>query len=598
VPTRRRGSAIAVEIGVVVAILLAFVLLVAPTMRQPLLESSAPFRQTQTAYTARIFHEQGIDLLHPKLPVLGEPFEVPFEFPLFQAAAALVMDAGIADDLALRSTALLCFLLTAVFLYGLVRRVDTRASALGALVAFLATPFALLWGRASLMEYLATAGGVGFAWATVAWRENRRPAVGALAVVAGVVGMLVKPTTAVFWLLPALVYRPGRHERDPRSKTAAWLAILVGTPLVATALWTRHADAIKDGAPLTRWLTSSALTDWNFGPWKQRFDPDIWRVILERANGHVVSAAGVLLLVAAAFALLRSQQWRFWVAIALAAVLPPFVFSNLYYIHDYYLAAITPAVAALIGLGVGAVWRRVSGRPVLLGLAGATALILTASSFARGPDYWRAAYVDDPAPVTLELAREVDAHTEPPDRVGVVGLDWAPTLLYYAHRWGLMVPEGQREVAYDALHAQGYRYLVVTQPETDLQPLARWKWLGARDSHSYALADVRSELDGAKVVATDDVQALPSARAVLRSAYSLKCDEPVELPGGASGTVLRIANPSPRTRLTFPGLAPLPARRAILVDSSLTPGGRVTVECSGQTELVVDVLDAPLRNTT
>ena len=30
--------------------------------------------------------------MHPKMPVLGEPFEVPFEFPLFQAAASLVMD--------------------------------------------------------------------------------------------------------------------------------------------------------------------------------------------------------------------------------------------------------------------------------------------------------------------------------------------------------------------------------------------------------------------------------------------------------------------------------------------------------------------------
>ncbi len=52
------------------------------------------FRQTQTAYTARVFHEDGIDLLHPKLPVLGEPFEVPFEFPLFQAAASLVDGRG------------------------------------------------------------------------------------------------------------------------------------------------------------------------------------------------------------------------------------------------------------------------------------------------------------------------------------------------------------------------------------------------------------------------------------------------------------------------------------------------------------------------
>ena len=187
--------------------LVAFVLVVLPTLGQPLLERHG-FRQTQTAYTARIYHEQGIDLIHPKLPVLGEPFEVPFEFPLFQAAASVVMDAGVRDDVAMRTTGLLCFLLTALLLYGLVRRVDGRVSAVAALVAFVATPFALLWGRTSMIEYLATAGAVGFAWATIAWREERRPAVGGLALAAGLVGMLVKPTTAVFWILPALAYQP------------------------------------------------------------------------------------------------------------------------------------------------------------------------------------------------------------------------------------------------------------------------------------------------------------------------------------------------------------------------------------------------------
>ena len=69
-----------VEAVVVVVAMAAFATVVALTLDQPLLERHS-FRQTQTAYTARIFHEEGIDLLHPKLPVLGEPFEVPFEFP-------------------------------------------------------------------------------------------------------------------------------------------------------------------------------------------------------------------------------------------------------------------------------------------------------------------------------------------------------------------------------------------------------------------------------------------------------------------------------------------------------------------------------------
>ena len=100
------------EAAIVVAVLAALVVYVAPTLDRPLLEKHA-FRQTQTAYTARIFHEQGIDLLHPKVPVLGEPLEVPFEFPLFQALAALVLRERIAPvqwvglGLALASAAVL-----------------------------------------------------------------------------------------------------------------------------------------------------------------------------------------------------------------------------------------------------------------------------------------------------------------------------------------------------------------------------------------------------------------------------------------------------------------------------------------------------------
>ena len=67
-----------------------------------------------------------------------------------------------------------CFLATALLLFGLVRHVAGPISAWPRSEAFVLTPFSLVWARASMIEYLATAGGVGFTWATIAWREKRR----------------------------------------------------------------------------------------------------------------------------------------------------------------------------------------------------------------------------------------------------------------------------------------------------------------------------------------------------------------------------------------------------------------------------------------
>lgn len=87
------------------AFLLPAIALRLPTLSFPLVEAHA-FRQTQTAYTALLYHRQSIDLLHTPLPVLGPPWEFPFEFPLFQATAAMLMNAGVGTEVALRGTSL------------------------------------------------------------------------------------------------------------------------------------------------------------------------------------------------------------------------------------------------------------------------------------------------------------------------------------------------------------------------------------------------------------------------------------------------------------------------------------------------------------
>ena len=111
------------------------------TIGQPLIEAHA-FRQTQTAYTAVLYHRDGIDLMHTPLPVLGPPWQIPFEFPLFQAIGAMVMNLGVPTEIALRSTSLFFFVVSAALVWAIVRLETSRQTAAIASVAFLLAPLA------------------------------------------------------------------------------------------------------------------------------------------------------------------------------------------------------------------------------------------------------------------------------------------------------------------------------------------------------------------------------------------------------------------------------------------------------------------------
>jgi hypothetical protein len=585
------------EIGAVVAVLAALVVYVAPTLDAPLLEEHA-FRQTQTAWTAREFHEEGIDLLHPKLPVFGEPFEAPFEFPLYQALATLPMDMGVAEDTALRLTCLVCFVLTALLLWGLVRHVAGPISGVGAVIAFAFTPFALVWSRTSMIEYLATAGAVGFAYAVVLWRDTRQHLFVPAALAAGLVGMLVKPTTAVFWILPALAYRPrARSGTAPGRRIDPWIVVVVIVPLLAGALWTRHADAIKAASPVTEWLTGWNLRRWNFGWSRQRLDPEAWRVILQRAAPNMLGLYA-LLLVPAAIAAWRSTQRLFWLAIASAVVLPPLIFMNLYVVHDYYLAAVSPAVAAVVGLGAGWVWGIVRPR-WLVAVLPCAVLLLAWGTLELGRGYWLRIHGGYDDPQIMPLASEIASHTSSDDLVATVGLDWSPAVLYYAHRRGHMVTTHAQDAALDAIHRDGYRYLLMVDPlHDDLGFMTRWRWVGALAPHLYGLADAASRLPRAGVVATDPDPRLAArlgrAPSVPGAPDALTCGLGARARAGEAGTWLLFADPASGARVSIGGLAPVPARRAVFVAPALYENGTIVLTCSGAASLqVARVVDAP-----
>ncbi len=275
----------------------------------------------------------------------------------------------------------------------------------------------------------------------------------------------------------------------------------------------------------------------------------------------------------------------FWIAIVVAAVaLPPLVFTNLYVAHDYYLAAVSPAVAALVGLGAGWIWARLPRRPVVIAAAALTGVLVVYAHLELGRTYWLRIHGGDEDPYVMPLARELESLTEPDDLVAITGLDWMPAYLYYAHRWGHMVPPANDPFAYDLIHDQGYRHMVVWEPHEGIEYLSRWRWVGALGTKTYAIADTREQLEPASFVATD-AAAVPSGRTLARD-LEVRCGTPLQVPAGERGTWILFESPPSTARIGVdPELAPLPARSAVFVAPSLAEDGRVVVACDAAPSL-------------
>jgi hypothetical protein len=495
---------------------------------------------------------------------------VPFEFPLFQALATIPMNLGVNPDASMRVTALACFLLTAILLFGLVRRVGGRLVAFFTLVAFLFSPFGLEWSRAALVEFLATAGAVGFVWAGIEWRERRHWVFVALAVVAGSAAIAVKITTGVFWILPLVLYTAAKESRGfrawCRTRLDAGLIVAVVIPLLVGVAWTRHADAIKASDAATRWLTSSNLRTWNFGTLAERTVSENWTTILDRIEQLLVGRS--LFLVVLVLALWWGRRQRFWLGMVLVVVLAPVVFFNLYVVHDYYLAAIAPALAALVGLVGARLWRIVTawlpGRRGLL-VAGVLLVAWLGWLFWPASSYVDRMYhrVADPY---VEAASEVSGLTPSGAPIVVLGEEWNPTMPYYAGRSAFMYTNeiGDPSVL-DRLPREGYHYVFSFDPLDDpLHILDRWPWIGVLGARTYVVGNRRADVEGAPVVASSAPVALPVAGAV-----RLACDATTSIPLPAAGADIEVAPASRQARIWVRNdRAPLPAVGKITTDSA------------------------------
>ena len=396
----------------------------------------AGFRESQTALLIREFMVGGFDFRSP-LPVLGPPYFVPMEFPIYQYLAALLGDfIQVTPLMAGAILALGLYQLSAFLLYLILRNWFDEKTGLIALLLLQLVPFGFQWAASCLIEFLPVCAVLLALYASNRWVNARQNFWVAVSVVSLTIAFLVKPTTAVVLAVLFLVplnnaFREGVGRL--RSSIVLIGPLLVG--VASAAAWTRWSDSIKSESQYSEFLTSANLTQWNFGFPSQRFLPGQFLQFGE--NLAAITGPLLFFLLVVGLAVVLNPRRIEPIALAAAPLIAFLVFTNLFVVHRYYVAAIIAPCVALMAIAI----RSLSTLPKTdfsknaVVLFGVMLLLVAGWSTESG----RAAENFYHKFNIRELAQEVQLSTPADAGVIFLGCDWNSEFMYESNRHGLMI---------------------------------------------------------------------------------------------------------------------------------------------------------------
>lgn len=453
---------------------LALLALRVPHLQGPLDDPHA-WRQCDTVHYTLDLARRGFDLLHPAVAWLGGHRTLILEFPLVEAASAVLYRAFGPNPMWDRLVSLAFFVLATAYLHVLARMLAGRRVAWLTTLAWLALPLGMFYSRAAVVDFAAVAFAHVMVVHTLVAFRRRAPGHVALAAAAGTLAALVKapdllplgpPVALALLALPSV-----------RALVAA--AVAFGVPAAAFFLWRRHVDAVNAGAPdwsfLPGYYKEVNPGWWYYGTLAQRLDPaNAWRVV-RRLVREVASPGGAALAVLGMVVRPSGAGRPSPVAFALAWCAGALVYLAVFYplnvLHNYYQIPFLAPAALLVGLGADALLRY-TPRPAGIPLAALALLAALAVALAMPArlDYYHVDWL------RVEAGRLIEARVPRGDLIVASDHDSGysdPRLLVRADREGWSV--AMTDLTPDRvarLRALGARWLaVVTDPgHPDLAP--------------------------------------------------------------------------------------------------------------------------------
>jgi hypothetical protein len=419
------------------------------TLDQPIVDRWG-FRPAQTAISVQYILHEGAWLANI-VPVFGEPWVFPQEFPLYQWCVALLALAtgsavGVSGRLvsAFFAVAVLwpLYLLSKETRFGSNRRITLLVGAL-----WLLAPVVVFWGRSTLIE--TTAVFVSLAWLAfyVRFLAKGKWVDYGVCLGFGVLAATVKITAFAPFIVAGFSYTCIHIWHRQKHIVEQLVPLLLGFAIlllsaVALFLWNGYAHKFLIQNPLAAYLSVSnpPMQLYYFGVWSDRWSYELWdRVIRLRDLPDALGTVWFIPIFGLLYVIFRNRA--FWLTLALiASYLSGYMFfPRLYTYNPYYLLEnIIPLCAAVVVVIEGLLQRGhvAAGYGILL-----AAIISQVWSLYTGT-YGPLLFDDLHKHPYYEAGLAVKKATPPNSVVVAFGMMWGADLPYYAERRGIIVPNG------------------------------------------------------------------------------------------------------------------------------------------------------------
>lgn len=406
------------------------------------------FRQTQTAITVDYMLKGG-GLLNYETPVLGPPWNIPLEFPFYQLIVYLLVKVtGYPLDQAGKLISVLFFLSSLYPLYALTKaHLGDKTRAIILLLLFSLSPQYIFWSRSFMIESAALAMSLWYVYFISDYvgeaNNTRKHLLLGLMLVFGIIASITKVTTFFSYyvfagLIVILSIIPSiRNVGFASTIKRHILLLLFGfiVPFAAIVVWTHYTDTIKAMNPVGTKLMSSSLTAWNFGTIQQKFSIGTWKKIFATSTKDLFGDVRILAL----FLLLpfcRKQTIVASLFLLMMFILPIAVFTNLFFVHSYYVYANGIVLIAALALIIGDIGTRGTVRYlvsiILIALISVTCIRHYSNKYLpmQGNQFR-----------FQTLKWFVDTNTKPDDILVYFGADWSSEMPYYTNRRASMFPD-------------------------------------------------------------------------------------------------------------------------------------------------------------
>ncbi|MEM1156977.1 MAG: glycosyltransferase family 39 protein [Verrucomicrobiota bacterium] len=413
------------------------------------------YRKTQTALNTESILRTG-DVLGYETPVTGPPWRVTFEFPLYQSLTA-VFSKVFPTEVVIsgRMVSLLSFLIAVFTLYHLIRMITGPECPAAIITASLlvTAPVYRYWSTTFMIETTALAMSLLWLYSAIWAVRYRSWAVCLLAMLLGSLAGLGKVTTflvfiPLYLLLLAWQYdspaklRSWLTGQDKTGQIRKWLgtqelwilSYMLVIPLVLSYSWVKVADTLKGDNPLSVEHTSRALRDWNFGSLEQKLNLETWGRMVDQIHLTVFHPVLIFAFLLVAFLMSRLRYRILLVIGAVCYGVPLVVFTNLYYVHDYYFCANSVFLLTALGCGAAGIYQN---RARALGVTYIALLIVCLNyQYLKGYHYLESTNHD----YILPLAQFIQQRVPQEGIIVIYGYPGGrnPELTYYSQRKSIM----------------------------------------------------------------------------------------------------------------------------------------------------------------